>query len=146
MPLNLQKAGEIEMAGRCTITFVETDLAAGARELETSARERPGGMSLVIVEDPGNERPLYEHTPKKFPIGCGKETVGARKGGGDTDETCNHPMGEVTPITAFRVGVNALIIRVPVVVEGRELQAVVDSGAEVSVLSSTHYFRHCLPA
>ena len=86
----------MEMTGRRTVTFVETDLAPGARKLEMSARERPGGKSLVIVEDQGMRDPFMS-TPPKFPIGCGKETVGARKGCGDTDETCNHPMGEVTP-------------------------------------------------
>ena len=44
-----------------------------------------------------------------------------------------------TNMITYRVSISAVTIRIPVFVEGVKLQAVVDSGAEVSVLSSARY-------
>ena len=79
----------------------------------------------------------------KVSAACGKRAVGTC-GGGNPVETSNptpvvDQSGSRNPTTVHRVSINTVTIKTPVMVQGRNAVAVVDSGAEITVLSSHFY-------
>ena len=82
-------------------------------------------------------------TRRKFSTECSKGAVSTCGGGNPIEMSNPTPVvvqsGSRNPTAVHRVSINAVTITAPVVMQGWKAVAVVDSGAEIIVLSSHFY-------
>ena len=139
----------------CSIDAMDGSVANG---MEPSSIQSLGNTGNVLrLSSEGclqQEAAGHEDGALKVPAGCGKDTTCAN----GKDAVCDQMVipqerdptmastsaRHKTDIVVRHIGANAVSIRAPVSVGGRTLKAVIDSGAEVSVLNCEEYKR--LPA
>ena len=127
------------------INACSTDVQAPeADHLETSSRSSPGSMASRAGTTQGETGESTGGTSQENDWAeCGMGAVGACGGGNprnddDPVEIVGQPDCR-SPVVVHRMSITAVTIRTPVSVEGIKTMAIIDSGAEVTVLSSQVY-------
>ena len=148
-----QKVDLIEPAGDSGAGSI--DAWDTAEDISRVTTLEPSSVVMVSLGARGGPGESTGDTPQQIaPAGCGKSTVGVCGGGNPEKSEVRgyptvaqlseeHQVGDHFPVVhrVSRININAVTIRVPILVEGIRAQATIDSGAEVSVLSGTCYQR-----